>query len=69
MKSCWKEMIWWKLQNIEELEADKAKQASETAAVSFLNDFLLNVSSDQIEVSLKFDSAYWSENALFESTS
>ena len=47
-----------KLQNIEELEIDKAQKASKTAIVSSLNDFLLNMSSDQIKVLMKFDSIY-----------
>ena len=51
-------MIWQKFQNIEELEADKAWKASETAIVSSLNDFLLNVLSNQVEVLVKFDSVY-----------
>ena len=69
MKSCWEEIIQQKLQNIEELKVNEAKQASETAAVFFLDDFLLNVLFNQIKVSLEFDSVYWSENALFKSTS
>ena len=51
-------MIQQKFQNIKELEADKAQKASETATVSSLNNFLLNVLSDQIKVSMKFDSVY-----------
>ena len=62
-------MIQQKFQNIEELEANKAWEASKTAIVSSLNDFLLNVLFNQIEVLMKFDSVYWSENASFESTS
>ena len=69
IKSCWEEMIQQKFQNIEELEADKAQKASETAIAPSLNNFLLNMLSDQVEISMKFDSVYWSENALFESTS
>ena len=69
MESCWEEMIQQELQNIEELEADEAREAFETAMMSSLNNFLLNVSSDQIEVSMKFDSAYWPENVPFEGTS
>ena len=69
MKSCWEEMIWQKLQNIKELETNEAKQASKTATVLSLNNFLLNILSDQIKVLIKFDPAYWSENALFKSTS
>ena len=62
-------MVQQEFQNIEELEADEARQASETAIAPSLNDFLLNVSSDQVEVLMKFNSAYWPENASFESTS
>ena len=69
IESCWEEMIWQKLQNIEELETDEAREASETAIVSSLNDFLLNMLSDQIKVLLKFDSAYWSKNVPFKDTS
>ena len=49
-------MIHCEFQNIEELEADKVTRASETSTVSFLNKFLLNVSSDQVEVSFNFNS-------------
>ena len=69
IKSCWEEMIQQKFQNIEELEADKAKQASEAAVMPSLNDFLLNVSFNQIKISIEFDSAYWSENVPFKGTS
>ena len=51
MKFCWEEMICWKLQNIEELEANEAQKASETAAEPFLNEFLLNMSSNQVGLS------------------
>ena len=51
-------MIQQKFQNIEELEADKVQKASETAIMSSLDDFLLNVLSDQIEVLMKFNSVY-----------
>ena len=69
MKSYWEEMIWWKLQNIEELKADEAREAFKTAIMSSLDNFLLNVSSDQIKVSIEFNSAYWSENIPFKGTS
>ena len=62
-------MIWQKFQNIEELEVNKAQKASETAIVSSLNNFLLNMLFNQVKVSMKFDSVYWSENASFKSTS
>ena len=58
IKSCWEEIIWWKLQNIEELETNETKQASETVAVSSLNDFLLNMLFNQVKVLMKFDLAY-----------
>ena len=58
IESCWKEMICWKFQNIEELEVNEAQKASETAIVSSLNNFLLNMLFDQVEVLLEFDSAY-----------
>ena len=51
-------MIQQKFQNIEELEADKAQKASETAIVSSLNDFLLNMLFNQIKVLMKFNSVY-----------
>ena len=38
------------------MKTDKTCAASEAAAVSFLNKFLLNVLSDQVEVSADFDS-------------
>ena len=62
-------MVQQEFQNIEELKADEARQASETAIVPSLDDFLLNVSSDQVEVLMEFNPAYWPENAPFESTS
>ena len=58
MKSYWEEMMWWELQNIEELKVDEAREAFKTATVSSLNNFLLNMLFDQIEVLMKFDSAY-----------
>ena len=48
-------MIQCEFQNIKELETDKAHKISETAAMSSLNKFLLNVLSDQIKVSVDFD--------------
>ena len=51
-------MIQQKLQNIEELKANKVKETFKTAAVPSLNNFLLNVSFNQIKVSLKFNPAY-----------
>ena len=46
IKSCWEEIIWWKLQNIEKLKITETKKTSEIAAVSSLNNFLLNMLSD-----------------------
>ena len=51
-------MIQQKFQNIEELKADEAQKASETATISFLNNFLLIMLFNQIKVSMKFNSAY-----------
>ena len=62
-------MIQQKLQNIKELKTNKAKQASETTVMSSLNEFLLNILSDQVKILMKFNPAYWPENALFKSTS
>ena len=69
MKSCWEEMVWWELQNIEELKVNEAREAFKTAIMPSLNDFLLNMSSDQIEVLMEFNPAYWSENIFFKGTS
>ena len=49
-------MIQCKFQNIKKLKADKVYKTSETAVVSFLNKFSLNVSSNQIKVFVDFDS-------------
>ena len=49
-------MIYHEFQNIEKLEADKAVRASETSTVSSLNEFLLNISFNQVEVPVNFDS-------------
>ena len=51
-------MIQQKFQNIEELKADKVQKVSETAIVSSLNDFLLNVLFNLVEVLMKFNSVY-----------
>ena len=48
-------MIQCELQNIKELETDKAYKTSETAAVSSLNKLLLSVLSDLTEVSANFN--------------
>ena len=51
-------MIQQEFQNIEELKVNKAQKASETAIMSSLNNFLLNMLSDQVEVLMKFNSVY-----------
>ena len=48
-------MIQHELQNIKELKTDKACEASEATAVSFLNKFLLNVLFNQVKISVDFD--------------
>ena len=48
-------MIQCEFQNIEELKVNEAHETSETAVVPFLYEFLLNVSSDQVEVPVDFD--------------
>ena len=48
-------MIQCEFQNIKELKVNKACETSETAGVSSLNKFLLNVSSDQVKISVNFD--------------
>ena len=48
-------MIQCEFQNIEELKVNKAHETSETVMVSFLNKFLLNMSSDQVKVPVDFD--------------
>ena len=69
MKSCWDEMIWCEFQNIEELKINEAYEASKAAVVLSLNEFLLNMSSDQVEVPVNFDSWFWPENVPSEDTS
>ena len=49
-------MIQCEFQNIKELEVNEACKTSEAAGVSSLNEFLLNVSSDQIKVPVDFNS-------------
>ena len=51
-------MIHWEFQNIEELEANEVQKTSETATVSSLNNFFLNILSDQIKVLIEFNSVY-----------
>ena len=62
-------MIQHEFQNIKELETDEACETSEAAVVPSLNEFLLNVSSDQVKVSVNFDLWFWPENMSPESTS
>ena len=62
-------MIQCESQNIEELKVNEAHKASEAAVVLSLNKFLLNVSSDQVKVSVNFDSWFWPENVPSEDTS
>ena len=62
MESHWDEMVWCEFQNIEELEADEAHEASEVTVVPSLNEFLLNVSSDQVKVPVDFDLWSWPES-------
>ena len=46
----------FKILNIKELKVDKAHETSEAATVSFLNKFLLNILSDQVKISVNFNS-------------
>ena len=62
-------MIQWEFQNIKELEANKACEASETAVMSSLDEFLLNVSSNQIEFLADFNLWTWPVNMSDEDTS
>ena len=62
MESCWDEMVWCEFQNIEELEANEAHEASEVTVVPSLNEFLLNVSSNQVKVPVDFDPWSWPES-------
>ena len=48
-------MIQCKFQNIKELKANEACETSEAAVMSFLNEFLLNVSFNQVEVPVDFN--------------
>ena len=48
-------MIQCEFQNIKELEANEACETSETAVVPFLNEFLLNILSDQVKIPVNFD--------------
>ena len=62
-------MIQHEFQNIKELETDEAHETSEAAVVPSLNEFLLNMSSNQVEVSVDFDLWSWPENVPFRDTS
>ena len=69
IESCWEEMIQWEFQNIEELETNEAHEAFKAAVVSSLNEFLLNVSINQVKVSVNFDLWSWPENMPLRDTS
>ena len=62
-------MIYHEFQNIKELKANKAYETSKTTSVSLLNEFLLNVSFNQIKVPVNFDLWSWPENMSFKDTS
>ena len=62
-------MIQYEFQNIKELKVNKAHETSETAVVPFLNEFLLNILSNQIKVPVDFNLWSWSENMSFKDTS
>ena len=49
-------MIQCEFQNIKELKINEAYETSEAADVSSLNKFLLNMLSDQMKISVNFDS-------------
>ena len=49
-------MIYCEFQNIKELETNEACETSEATVMSSLNEFLLDVSSDQMKISVNFDS-------------
>ena len=49
-------MIHCEFQNIKELETNEACETSEATVMSYLNEFLLNISSDQIKIPVKFNS-------------
>ena len=55
-------MIHCEFQNIEELEANEAYEASEAVAMPSLNKFLLNMLSDQVKMPMVFNSFSWSES-------
>ena len=62
-------MIHCEFQNIEELKTDEAARTFKTFTMSFLNEFLLNVSSDQVEIPANFDPWSWPEMMSSEDTS
>ena len=51
-------MIQQKFQNIKKLKINKAKEAFKTVTMSSLNKLLLNMSFNQIKVSIKFNLFY-----------
>ena len=69
IQSCKSDMIYYKFQNIEELKADEAARASEASTVLSLNEFLLNILSDQVEILVNFDSWFWPEIVPLKDTS
>ena len=48
-------MIQCELQNIKELETNRACETSEAIIVSSLNEFLLNMLFNQVEISVNFN--------------
>ena len=62
-------MIWCEFQNIEELKVNEACEASEATIVPSLDEFLLNVLSDQVKVSVDFDLWSWPESMPSEGAS
>ena len=55
-------MIWHKFQNIKELKINDAERASRASLVPSLNDFLLNMSFNQINLPVDFNPLLWSEH-------
>ena len=62
-------MIQCEFQNIEELKTNEACETSETAIVSSLNKFFLNMLSDQVKASDNFNPWSWPENMPSKDTS
>ena len=63
------DIICCEFQNIEKLKTNEAARASEASTVPSLNEFLLNILSDQVEVPVNFDPWFWSEAVFSEDTS